>query len=1599
MSTDAGGAQAATGRSMRGMASRVLERLRQFDVNPETAFKRKRPPPAARTVVVNQELPADAFDKRGKVKKSHVFVTNQIVSAKYTLYNFPFKNLLEQFRRVANIFFLVLVILQFFPQFTTISPGVAMLPLLIVLAITMIKDGYEDIKRHQSDRNVNRQRTLILTGGGFKNHNHTESKSRSVRVFIELFRRYLMPSKKYVDPHPHKAPRVRSESHIAPERVSSPPPMRVSSPPPMSPITETGPADFTSTAQPSRDTMHHNTRMRSDYRGTSMDHQRPTSRMSSDYRGTSMDHQRPTSRMSSESRSHSLLGDMGHHGNKPHWRTRHWEDVHVGDIVYLRNNDPVPADVLICATSEEDGSCYVETKNLDGEINLKSRFAVPELMDMRSTEECLEREFDVEVEPQNVNMYRFNARVTLRDEEDEEGNPVQCPVTLNQVLLRGCSVRNTDWVIGVVLMTGMDSKIVLNSGDTPSKRSLMERKMNEMVYVNLGIIGVIAVVCAIADAQLEKYYHKRIAYWEYLSEQNDDNPSLNGLVSFANSLITFQNFVPIALYISFEVVRTVQALLIFEDRDMYYEKTSRRTFAKSWNLSDELGQIEYIISDKTGTLTQNIMIFRGCAIDGQTYHGDGGEKPPLTEGNERRRIRVRPALEDVPQFVNASLTAAIMEQNNEHHPAVERFFRCLALCHTVHVASTDERNVIMYRAESPDEQALVQTAADNGYVYCGRHINTVELQVPNHDQRERFEILHVLEFSSARKRMSVILRSHKTQRVIMYSKGADSMIYSRLGAGQDELKMRTDEQLEDFANKGLRTLCVAQRELEEGLYKSWAQKYQQATVATEDREERMEELASELERELTLLGATAIEDRLQDGVPETIADLKRAGIKIWVATGDKLETAIAIGYSTKLLASNMNLIIVRGGKYGTRNSAYDQLQHAMERFFESEMTEMEHPPPPLPNGVAGDTRSVMTYSSLVGEDNGSRPGGFALVIDGYALDHALSEPHSRELLDRVARNCRAVVCCRVSPLQKALIVNLVKQELNGVTLAIGDGANDVSMIQAAQVGVGVAGEEGLQAVNSADYAIGQFRFLKRLLLVHGHWSYYRNSKLINLFFYKQVVHTGTLFWFQIYCAWSTTQAFEYIYLLLYNAIWTVAPVVGIGIFDRNVSARVLMDVPELYTASREHRYFSIVIFLVYMLDGLYQSVVLYFFFMYAYDMTTPRMDGYSINLYEGTTGMVIATVLIANLYCGIDASAWTWWIFGVVWAGPLIIFIFAPIYASFNPDTIWTYSWGNNYKMYRDAQFWFIGLLTVFLALLPRLLYGYLRLYYFPTDLDIVRIMDARDPNHDYINDPLMPGKRAARAYESENEVDGDVTSRSMQGDTYPLMPTQSRTSSTQFDMSTGEQTPYRGYSFAASDLPIERPKRGGAGLGSLGRILHPGRLRRRRRNKPSNLDLPYQRLRDQNTAEVPADSVSFVPKRESFLEESVMNEESDPLDRPLSTEARYDVPSYDPRSATAAAPAPSATPEPTAAFSPRQASAYGTPRMTPGASYAPYFAGASHIPTHDTESTMSDTFFSVLEPENSAVRHSSGQYSTHQALSPRLPQHPETDEFYVKPM
>ncbi|KAG6335478.1 hypothetical protein ID866_3606 [Astraeus odoratus] len=1240
----------------------------------ESLFTGRRGLGPPRTIYVNQDLPSAYFDHKRRPKKEFVYCTNQVITSKYTIITFLPRNLLEQFRRIANIFFAFIAILQFFPEFATISPGLVILPLLIVLAITAVKDGYEDIKRHQSDRQVNHSRVRLLAGGDWINPNFTGGKSRTfVRGLVAKSRR---------------RPRSKADADADDRRD----------------IEEAGIPTHTK----------HDSDIELDEGDTTLDEK---------HRSSPFEH--------------------GERTNGPHWRKTLWEDVRVGDFVKIMNNEPIPADILICATSEEDNVAYVETKNLDGETNLKSRNASQALTDLRTAADCADRRnvFTVECDRPDSNMYKLHAAVSRNKEKS--------PVDLQMVLLRGTILRNTDWVIGVVLFTGVDTKIVLNSGGTPSKRSRVERQTNPQVFINLAILAAMATACGVADYKIESQLYPEGAPWLYGDDTSDNNPGINGFFTGMFALITFQNIVPISLYISIEGVKTCQALFIYFDYEMFYKKTGQPALARSYNLSDDLGQIEYIVSDKTGTLTQNSMVFRECSIGGVVYSGDPEDEAGNPQGGISHSASLASTAQapdarssgsetpDAPLAQPVGLSSGVLKHfsdqrltqdlaraidaepgsdNAAHARSLNGFFSVLALCHTVLTAVHPDTGAIEYKAQSPDEAALVQAAADVGFVFRG------------HNE-----------------------------------------------------------------------------------YQAWSERYEEAVAELDDREGKVEAVCDMIEGDLRLLGATAIEDRLQDGVPETIADLKRAGIKVWVATGDKLETAIAIGHSTNLIAEDSNIIVIRG----EGRPVSEQLVQALQDYFpDSDVLQDESVQADVSQLTSHPMRRLSTgVTSIVGENNGRRPGGYVLVIDGTALGRAFEDELNKRLLLGLGTHCEGVICCRVSPLQKALIVRLVKDGLHAVTLAIGDGANDVSMIQAADVGVGIRGEEGMQAVNSSDYAIAQFRFLKRLLLVHGHWSYARNGTMILNFFYKNI-HSKCPNYLSGFLHRTDTPSysvFDYTYLLFWNSFWTIAPVLGIGLFDRIVDADILMAFPELYRYGRERTWFTMKSFCVYMLEGVIQSVVLYFIITYAYLTTTARSDGYDIDQVEYSTTVVFASVATACLFNGLDTNVWTAWVFFAVFVGIVLLWLFTVVYNSISPGWIITNVYGNNHFLFRSAYFWLCQPLTITITLLPRYLYRAWRLGFAPGDLEILRYIRKKHPNFDLSKARCLnrteqqPRRSSSRCRPSRpvslaSAIGGPPTDRDIEHTCLDYTRPHDSRRGSRTDMSTGMRSTYRGFDFATEE-------------------------------------------------------------------------------------------------------------------------------------------------------------------------------------------------------
>ncbi|KAM7346677.1 ATPase phospholipid transporting 8B isoform 2-T2 [Cochliomyia hominivorax] len=697
-----------------------------------------------------------------------------------------------------------------------------------------------------------------------------------------------------------------------------------------------------------------------------------------------------------------------------------------------------------------------------------------------------------------------------------------------------------------------------------------------------------------------------------------------------------------------------------------------------------------------------------------------------------------------PEFRWYDKTLLDAVRSDEEH--AHNFFRLLALCHTVMPEYVEGR--LEYQAQSPDESALVSAARNFGFVFRSRTPNSITIEVMG--RTEEYELLHILDFNNVRKRMSVILR--RGDNIFLYCKGADSVIYDRLSSSQHDIKARTQDHLNKFAGEGLRTLVLAERHLSSDFYEDWSKRHWDASISLDHREDKLNLIYEEVESELVLVGVTAIEDKLQDGVPQTIANLQMAGIKVWVLTGDKQETAINIGYSCQLLTDDLADVFIVDG------STVEEVDKQLRQFKESirivnrfrptpvepavnlngshlndrspsslKITQVSPPPPAI---------SVVTFSAETNElyDNLEKGGsaarnalredeiveentGFAIVINGHSLVHCLSPELETKFLD-IASQCKAVICCRVTPLQKALVVELIKRAKNAVTLAIGDGANDVSMIKAAHIGVGISGQEGLQAVLASDYSIAQFRYLERLLLVHGRWSYYRMCKFLRYFFYKNFAFTLCHCWYSFFCGFSAQTVFDPMFISVYNLFYTSLPVLALGVFEQDVSDRHSLDFPKLYTPGLKSQLFNTKEFVYSVLHGAFSSLIL---FLIPYGTYHKGVSPNGLILSDHMTlGAVVATILIIDNTAQIALYTSYWTIFNhiTIWGSLIWYFVL---------DYFYNYVIGGPYVgsltiAMKDLTFWATMFITVVLIMIPVLAYKFYLIDCQPSLADKIRM-------------------------------------------------------------------------------------------------------------------------------------------------------------------------------------------------------------------------------------------------------------------------------------
>jgi phospholipid-transporting ATPase len=663
------------------------------------------------------------------------------------------------------------------------------------------------------------------------------------------------------------------------------------------------------------------------------------------------------------------------------------------------------------------------------------------------------------------------------------------------------------------------------------------------------------------------------------------NEATGYITQFLTFWVAYSHLIPISLYVALEVLKLFLAFLINEDKDLFHEGNMAK--CKSSDLIEELGQIEFVFSDKTGTLTRNEMIFRKCMVNGIIYG-----KSTSDFGTE------------------ASLEYQVMRLvRNKEHPYLLSFCRFMSLCNSVFpVSSNDE---IKYQGSSPDELALITGASNLGVKLIDKVDNMTFLKVLG--TSETWETIIEVPFTSDRKRMSVVVRDPQSHKLILMTKGADSVILPLLN---EKIAAQVSLEVSAFANEGLRSLVMASRQIPGNEFHDWHEKWKKASLSNDpSKDSQLSQLASDLEHDLEFIGCSGIEDRLQEGVPSTIESLMSAGIRVWVLTGDKEETAVEIGKSCNLIRRNMELLQLS-------SSSVSELTSKLN--LQSEKYSLE----------------ILSFRDLE-LAKATLPFEICIVINGQTLAWALSDLQLKKTFFKLGFLALSCICCRVSPAQKAEVVKLAKTYGKWITLAIGDGANDVSMIQEAHIGIGISGKEGAQASQSADFVFDQFRFLNKFLLVHGRWGYKRVSWFICYYFYKNIAVVFTEIWFALYNGFSGQIFFMDWLPLLYNSFWTSWPCLIAYALEQDIDSFESLRLPELYRIGQKQSYFNFRNFWKWVIFAVWHGSVSYWISTLTTSVSVDPAGGMKSLFWVSTLSFsVIINIVTLKLF--LENLHWTW---------------------------------------------------------------------------------------------------------------------------------------------------------------------------------------------------------------------------------------------------------------------------------------------------------------------------------------------------------------------
>ena len=1272
------------------------------------------------------------------------------------------------------------------------------------------------------------------------------------------------------------------------------------------------------------------------------------------------------------------------------FRKIQWNKINVGNLIKVKNEEIIPADLLIIGSSNPEGNCYLQTSNLDGEINLKERETLSYTQKIflnkkiKKDEENLIKIFQenwiIEVgqpSKENKNFYETDGKIYLK-----ESNTIISFDNKN-CAIRGSKLKNTNFIYGIVLYTGKETKIMLNIIKGKVKFAYLDKLVDTIIF----IIIIIRFIYVILFTFLGIYYRNKylpnydrnkieydyLFYYRHFNGKRKQNNSFENFKFFTSYIILSQTFLPTSISLLLAITKIIQSLFIEYLEIPLRKDKNEKMKCYSNELLSELGSVKYIFSDKTGTLTKNQTQFKACSIytslfdeSDESYDCDDKRRNPQSFANANTTSKListssifsltfnsvnllqRLNLKNTPLDIKNIDGCPFKAQGD----VLEEFVLNMALNHDI-VVENKNGNII-YQGTNPDEITLVGAAKELGFEYLGKfkNIMTIKRKLINEGENIRkYKMLKIFPFKSERQRSSIIVRDLQTNDIKLYIKGNDSKIFGGINKySQDNILEITKNHVDNFARRGLRTLCYSYKIISEKEYENWISEYNKVKedlqIDKNLKQEKLDSLIEKIEKDCFLLGATALEDQLQENVEQDIKEFIQAGINFWMLTGDKMDTAESIGNNIKLFDSDTEVFKISGlndneiiermeeikkkiieiknelSKFNINdeyinkkdinikvNSLNQKMKEKVENIYEEREDEInnfdsnskktnkelclyksvENNPigrldkDSISNGNINSMRNMSILKFMIDDkffinsnieyDNLSIFRGkilkpsieysnksedsknpdinmngnniivnsnshrykknsnnintnrmnseeikensntnlkevnkvdnfniknmkinsnvkyfqessvneplknyndnepkrhynslqqfkqdqrkivnlptditkflnyfeiylqkikealyieqqafflfklpyiyapiekdidslnedikgidwkskfkfknyllntklkYSIIISGNSINCCISEGKASELFWFLIKNSRSVICSQCLPIQKSKIVEFVKKHTKEITLAIGDGENDVNMLKTAHIGIGIFGKEGNQAAFNSDYAISQFKYLKRLLFYNGRFTLLRNTYFLNMFFFKNFLYTLMPIIFSFFSLFSGTFFYDEFYDSMFNTFVSIIPLIVFSVIDEDIDdfekyevkkrKWMLYLLPDLYKRTRDSKPFNIVKYIICIFISAFYAFVIFSFFSFIYFDMIKNIRGENATIYDFVFNIYFIIVLLHFFMIFIDTSLINWLVIIFFFIQIFINLLFVIIFNKINND-------------------------------------------------------------------------------------------------------------------------------------------------------------------------------------------------------------------------------------------------------------------------------------------------------------------------------------------